>query len=297
MALTNFKPNAPDQKYTNAAIVPINTNLFWIDMGRIEPDKVLSLHVQALGTSGTLNPEWSNDDVNWRSGVLETAEASPVVSTSSQTTTLFTLPVLGRYFRLRMSTATTAGTTNVLLTTVTRTGGRGLFLMGTSLTQGATAHDAAVSGNPVRMGSRAVTSNYTAVASGDAADTVCTVVGAQIVKSYSIPEADWQFASNAGGIVNTTDVVARAAQAAGIRNYVTGITAQNASATVATEFVIKDGATVLWRGFLGTSAVLNSAVGVTFATPLRGSAATALNVACVTTGAAVYANLQGYSAP
>ena len=294
MATTLFNPNAPEQKYTNAAIVPINTNLFWIDMGRIAPDKVLSLHVQSLGTSGTLNPEWSNDDVNWRPGVMETSDTTPTVSSASQTATLFTIPVFGRYFRLRMSTATTAGTTNVLLNSVTRLGGRGLFITGTSQVQGATAHDGVAAGNPVRMGARAVTSNYTAVASGDVADAVCTVVGARIIKPYSIPEADWQYAAGAGGIINTTDVAARAAQAAGIRNYVTGIQVRNTNA-VSTEFVIKDGATVIWRTQLPAS--MSGSQCVTFVTPLRGAAATAINIACITTGAAVYVNLQGYSAP
>ena len=297
MATTLFNPNAPEQKYTNAAIVPINTNLFWIDMGRIAPDKVLSLHVQSLGTSGTLNPEWSNDDVNWRPGVMETSDPTPAVSSASQTATLFTIPVFGRYFRLRMSTATPAGTTNVLLNSVTRLGGRGLVVIGASQVQGATAHDGVVSGNPVRVGGRAVTSNPTVSASGDAVDFIATLAGVQVAKPFSIPELEWSFASAAGGITNTTDVAIRGAQAAGVRNYLTGISVQNASATVATEVVIKDGSTIIWRGWLGTSAALNSAVCVAFPSPLKSTAATAINVACITTGAAVYVNAQGYSAP
>jgi hypothetical protein len=123
--------------------------------------------------------------------------------------------------------------------------------------------------------------------------------GSQVnTKPFGLPENDWQFAGATGGIVNTSDVAVKAAGAAGIRNFVTGISVQNASATVATEVVVKDGAsTVLWRGYVGTSAVLNSAVSVTFPTPLRGTAATAVNVACITTGAQVYVNAQGYTAP
>lgn len=138
----------------------------------------------------------------------------------------------------------------------------------------------------------------TTLIAGDIARHTMTSGAQLLVKPYGLPETDWQFAGAAGGIVNTADVVVAAAGAAGVRNYITGISAQNASATVSTEVVVKDGATtVLWRGFLGTSALLNSAVGVQFSTPLRGSAATALNVACITTGAAVYVNSQGYQAP
>ena len=38
-------------------------------------------------------------------------------------------------------------------------------------------------------------------------------------------------------------------------------------------------------------------VDITFPTPLRGTAATAVNFACLTTGAQVYVNAQGYAAP
>ena len=85
------------------------------------------------------------------------------------------------------------------------------------------------------------------------------------------------------------------AAAAGIRNYVTSIDVRNAHATVATEVVIKDGATVIWRQLL--PAAMATPVEITFPTPLRGTAATAMNVACITTGAQVYVNAQGFAAP
>ncbi|WBV43523.1 hypothetical protein [Pseudoroseomonas cervicalis] len=116
-----------------------------------------------------------------------------------------------------------------------------------------------------------------------------------MTKPYAIPEADWQYAAAAGGITTSTDVVLKAAAAAGIRNYVTSIDIRNAHATVATEVVIKDGATVIWRQLL--PAAMLAPVEITFPTPLKGSAATALNLACVTTGAQVYVNAQGFSAP
>jgi hypothetical protein len=137
--------------------------------------------------------------------------------------------------------------------------------------------------------------NPVAVTTARGVDLLATLIGALVTKPYAIPEADWQYAAAAGGIINTTDVVLRAAAAAGIRNYVTSIDVRNAHATVATEVVIKDGATVIWRQLL--PAAMASPVEITFPTPLRGTAATAMNVACITTGAQVYVNAQGFVAP
>lgn len=140
-----------------------------------------------------------------------------------------------------------------------------------------------------------LSANPTAVTTGRGIDLLATLIGALVNKPFSIPEADWQYAGAAGGITGTTDVVLKAAAAAGIRNYVTSIDLRNAHATVATEVVIKDGATVIWRQLL--PAAMATPVDITFPTPLRGTAATAVNFACLTTGAQVYVNAQGYAAP
>lgn len=103
--------------------------------------------------------------------------------------------------------------------------------------QGQAAHDAAVSGSPVRIGGRAMTSNYAAVASGDQADQVVTLVGAQIGKPFSIPELDWGATDQ---ITNsTTAAQLKAAGGAGIKNYVTGLTIAHAALGAASEFVIR----------------------------------------------------------
>ena len=79
--------------------------------------------------------------------------------------------------------------------------------------------------------------NPVAVTTARGVDLLATLIGALVIKPYAIPEADWQYAAAAGGIINTTDVVLRAAGAAGIRNYVTSIDLRNAHPTVATEVV------------------------------------------------------------
>ncbi|MCQ4160983.1 hypothetical protein NON00_13730 [Roseomonas sp. GC11] len=140
-----------------------------------------------------------------------------------------------------------------------------------------------------------LSANPAVVTSGCGVDLQATLIGALVVKPYAIPEADWQYAAPAGGITTSSDVVLKAAAAAGIRNYVTAMDLRNAHATVATEVVIKDGATVLWRHLLPAAMAVPSEI--TLPTPLRGSAATALNVACLTAGAQLYINAQGYIAP
>lgn len=162
--------------------------------------------------------------------------------------------------------------------------------------QGDRAHDATVAsaGNPFRIAGRGVTSAYTSVASGDVADMITTVQGVQIVRLNQIPELEWSYAAASGGIINTTDVVLAAAAGAGLRRYITSLQLKNTSAT-ATEVVLKDGSTVIWRGHV--SANMGSTEEIVFSSPLRTSANAALNVACITTAAAVYVNAQGYTAP
>lgn len=156
---------------------------------------------------------------------------------------------------------------------------------------GAAAHDAVISGNPLRIAGRAISANYAAVAGGDVADLVTTLVGALVQKPYSIPEADWQ---GTGSRTDLTDLAIKAAAAAGIRNYVTAVQVQN-KGTVATDVVIKDGSTVIHT--INCPANMPTPAVIPFPTPLRGTAATAVNMACLTTGANVLMNAQGYIAP
>ena len=158
---------------------------------------------------------------------------------------------------------------------------------------GQSAHDAVVAGNPVRLAGRALTAAYTAVATGDTADLITTTQGVVITRPYQIPELEFSYASAAGGVTNTTDVVLAAAAGAGLRRYICSMGLSNNSAT-ATEVVLKDGATVIWRGHLPANA---PNLHIDFSTPLKTSANAALNFACITTAAAVYVNAQGYTAP
>ena len=159
--------------------------------------------------------------------------------------------------------------------------------------QGATARNA-VAQNPVVVAGVGATANPTVVVTGRGVEFLTTLVGAQIVKPFSIPELDWNFAGPIAGLTTAADTAAKTAAGASVRNYVTALQVQNTSAT-ASEFQIKDGAaTVLWRCLLPAN---SSFLDITFPSPLKGTANTALNIQAVTAGSVVVANLQGYAAP
>lgn len=165
-------------------------------------------------------------------------------------------------------------------------------------TAGTAAHSAASVGNPVRVGGRVATAADTTLADGDAADLRVTSGGDLVAKPYSIPETDWTYA--AAGIVNTNVAVTiKAAAAAGLKNYLTGLDFTWEALTNATEVVIRDGAagTVLHRWHIGAGAAGEKSI--TFPTPLRGTAATLLEVCTLTASGAgaLWVNAQGYAAP
>lgn len=155
---------------------------------------------------------------------------------------------------------------------------------------GDAAHDAAIAGNPVRVGGRALTADYTAVAAGDTADIITTTTGKPVVYPYALPGASWSYASPSA-VTDTADDEAKAAVAS-TRHYITGVQVFNGHDTTGTEVVIKDGSTVLWRGWAEQT---GGGAAARFDPPLRGTANTAVNVANITNSSSTYFNLQGFS--
>jgi S-adenosylmethionine/arginine decarboxylase-like enzyme len=135
------------------------------------------------------------------------------------------------------------------------------------------------------------TNGLTTLVANDMAKLTMTTGAALVQKPYSVPDADWQYS---GTLTTTSAAAAKAAGAASIRNYVTAFQYQNISAT-ATTVIILDGATAIHT--LYAPANMTAPAVMDFPTPLRGTAATALNVNCGTTAANVLVNLQGYQAP
>lgn len=170
---------------------------------------------------------------------------------------------------------------------------------GTLTVGGVAIQSAAASGNPVQVGGVVNTAVDTTLVQGDMSNFFVTSNGAMTQKPYAAPEVDWTYAAAAGGISNTTTAVTvKVAGAAGVRNYITGLQLSASALGAATEFAIRDGAagTVLWRCVIPTAGI--SEMDITFPTPLRGTAATLLEIVTLTASitGSVYCNLQGYQA-
>lgn len=115
--------------------------------------------------------------------------------------------------------------------------------------------------------------------------------GSPVVVAPAPSSATEQFAGPTGGITDTASHAIFAAGAAGVRNYLTGL--QYANTGAASEITILDGATVIWRGY--AISTTGAQYDMVFNPPLKGTAATAMNVAMVTTASATRVSAQGYT--
>lgn len=267
-------------KYTNAAAIPINTVLATIDI--LNWPSGVSFQLASIGASGVITPEMTNDDTSaavWTPVACVNGATSNPFQTTVNAAGVYLIPQNARFLRFRMSTASTAGTTTLA---VTNAGENPCF----AGTQGLQGVGAAASGNPVRVAGMAQTSIPTTRANGQVSEIAVDNSGKGIARLHAAPELTWQ-ANQLIAVI--TDTLMQAAGAAGVRNYVTA--AQIINNGAATEVTIKDGATVIWRG----TAPQNVPILVNFDVPLKGTAATAVNVGNSVAGS-LYVNLQGYQA-
>lgn len=102
------QPDLVPFPFTQAGVIAINTVLLNIDCLRF---RSLSIQSVSIGTTGVVTPEWSNDGTNWVAATITTAAGA--TATTFNAAGLWQTPVFARYFRLRLSTATTAGTTTL----------------------------------------------------------------------------------------------------------------------------------------------------------------------------------------
>lgn len=154
------------------------------------------------------------------------------------------------------------------------------------------AHDAADSGDPIKMGGRARSSEIAAVANNDRTDFVADLTGKQIILPYANPE---NFVSGTtASMTGTTSTSLLAAPAAGLRNYVTSIVASNSHATVGSNVLIQDGSGGTTLLVIPAAAVYGGAI-INLPVPLRQpTTATALFCQNETTGAAIKVSAVGY---
>ena len=150
------------------------------------------------------------------------------------------------------------------------------------------AHDSADSGNPHKIGAKAIAtlSGATLVAAADRTDIYADLDGALISRGgYCLGDVVSGNASNTDG--TSTQVLA--AGAAGVKHYITDITLTNmSSSSIYVE--LKDDTTVKWTCPLPA----NSGFTKSFATPLAGTAATAWNFDPSAAATTVYCSVSGF---
>jgi len=295
VATSRLPTSEPDSLSLTPASVTSATTIFTQDLTGYES---ISVQVTSAGTSSTITYEASEDATTWVSvaGVTIGPNSATGNITTSTAAGAWKFPKFLKHFRARVSTYG-SGTITALATlhkapfqAFTPVGATGLVVAGS------VAHDIPISGNPVRIGCRALTANYTAVATGDTADLPCTTVGGLIVYPWSIPDGTWQYAS-AADVTDTTSTEMKAAVASA-RNYTNGCVFSNTDATVGTYVNILSASTVIGVVYVGaqvaSTAGLNS-LSVQFTPPLRGAVNEAINFQAVTTSAQLRVACQGFT--
>jgi hypothetical protein len=96
--------------YSLAGIIAINTDLIVIDCAKF---KSLSIQCLSMGTTGVVTAQWANDAAFTLPVTATLLSESGASSTTFNAAVLRNTNVLARYFRLRLTTATTAGTTTI----------------------------------------------------------------------------------------------------------------------------------------------------------------------------------------
>lgn len=159
------------------------------------------------------------------------------------------------------------------------------------ITGGAVAHDGVDSGNPIKIGHKAVStqSGQTAVASGDRTDSITDLDGSLITRMTTHGDSVSGVATTTGA--SDTSVVA--AQGASTYFYVTGFSVANTGSTT-TLITFKDGSggSALWYTIAPAGGGSNLSQG---GKPIfRTSANTALYFACASASTTVYVSVTGY---
>lgn len=163
---------------------------------------------------------------------------------------------------------------------------------GTVTVGGVAAHDAAISGNPVRLAGRAQTTENAVVADEDTSDLITSLDGKLINLPYAVPE---RFVSGVtASITGTGNTSVIASPGGSLRNYITQLLVTNGHATVGTYVNIKDGTTSIYSGYARQA---GGGFALTFLVPLRLTAATALQAANETTGSDTRVSASGFIAP
>lgn len=320
MAEINGAPVCFTQDYTyngTSGLSAINTDLLsgtvsgWVDVSLYQSASIqivasAGISAGAIIFEGTNDPTLASTGATFPidepGGSIKGSAAAVTIAASTQR--VFTFRIGTKYIRCRISTAFVGGTVRALVLlsqlpyAATFVGLAQTQTLGTvstvttlsTLIGGGAAEDAATTANPLIAGGvvRSTTSPTTLVA-GDACRLTMTTSGSAVMQPYAVPEVTFQYTAT---LTTTSATAIKAAGAAGIRNYLKTLHFQNSSGATATTVIVLDGATTIAQ-FNAPISMASPAV-VTFDPPLRGTAATALNINCGAAGANVIVNAQGY---
>ena len=259
----------------------------------------ITVQVTSAGSSCTITYETSDDNSTWisTSGLSFTNFGSSPLTTTSSAVGGMQFTRKGLYFRARVSAYGSGTVTAIGTLSKAPAVQQGLIVIG----GGFSPEGGGVNTNPIPIAVEARTSSKTSVSNATLVRPISTLDGRQVIRLNSIPENEWVYAAASGGITNTTTAATLvAAQAAGVRNYLTSLQISSDVLGAATEIAIRDGAggTVLWRGKIGTAGIAG-VITIQFSDPLKSTAATLLEVVTLTASVfgGVYVNAQGYIAP
>lgn len=105
------QPDVIEQTFSQAGVIPINTILMQVNCSRV---RYLAWQCSSMGTAGVVTPEISLDGANWLGCTFVTPGGAAQATFNGAS--IWHMPVFAKFFRLRLSTAATGGTTTITLT-------------------------------------------------------------------------------------------------------------------------------------------------------------------------------------
>ena len=120
--------------YSQTGVIAINTDLIVIDC---QGFAAVSIHCVSMGTSGVASFAWSNDGIGYvPASVMPLGSGNPASTVNAAG--IWNTPVFARYLRIRLTTATTGGTTTFAVHGLAQPGN--LATLGQQVTIGATGN-------------------------------------------------------------------------------------------------------------------------------------------------------------
>lgn len=158
---------------------------------------------------------------------------------------------------------------------------------------GNVAHGVADAGNPVKVGGRARNAEITAVSNDQRSDLITDLQGKLLVMPYSVSDVS---ANGNPAAITTGASVSVIPTQAGLRIYVTDVSAVNSHASIGTTVTLLDGDTSspIWQTYAVSA---GGGTAKSFTKPPRTTVSNPLFAKIGSSGANVILSVQGYYAP